>query len=176
VLTAPFIPMIFQGEEFAASTPFQYFAHHEDAEMARAVSEGRKREFAAFGWAPDDIPDPESAATFERSKLLWSEVRQGEHAEMLAWFKQLIHLRHGSPSLNDGDPSQIHVSYDEDKRWLIMERGQVQVMCNLGDIAIEPTYIEGAALVLASHQDIYVKSERVVLPPNSLAILSTEGL
>ena len=57
VLTAPFIPMLFQGEEFAASTPFQYFADH-NPEMGKLVSEGRRREFAAFGWNPAEIPDP----------------------------------------------------------------------------------------------------------------------
>ena len=56
VLTSPFVPMIFQGEEWAASSPFQYFADHDDAEMARLVSEGRKREFAAFGWNPERGP------------------------------------------------------------------------------------------------------------------------
>ena len=77
VLTAPFLPLIFQGEEFAASTPFQYFADHDDPEMAKAVSEGRRREFAAFGWDPEVIPDPEKVETFERSKLKWDEVSGG---------------------------------------------------------------------------------------------------
>ena len=57
---SPFVPMIFQGEEWAASSPFQYFADHEDPKLARAVSEGRRKEFEAFGWAPDSIPDPEN--------------------------------------------------------------------------------------------------------------------
>ncbi len=83
VLMAPFIPMLFQGEEFAASTPFQYFADHEDPEMARAVKAGRRGEFAAFGWRPEDIPDPEKVDTFERSKLWWNEVHEGRHEEML---------------------------------------------------------------------------------------------
>ncbi|MGB6192401.1 MAG: malto-oligosyltrehalose trehalohydrolase, partial [Terracidiphilus sp.] len=74
VLTAPFVPMLFQGEEWAASSPFQYFANHDEPEMARLVSEGRRKEFAAFGWKPEQIPDPEDPATFERSKLDWSEV------------------------------------------------------------------------------------------------------
>jgi maltooligosyltrehalose trehalohydrolase len=82
VLTTPFIPMIFQGEEWAASAPFQYFADHEDRELARQVSEGRRREFAAFGWNPADIPDPEKKETFERSKLDWQEAGRGEHAQM----------------------------------------------------------------------------------------------
>jgi maltooligosyltrehalose trehalohydrolase len=59
VLTAPFVPMLFQGEEWAASTPWLYFTDHQDPDLGRAVSEGRRREFAAFGWKPDDIPDPQ---------------------------------------------------------------------------------------------------------------------
>ncbi len=115
VLTAPFVPMIFQGEEFAASTPFQYFADHEDPEMARAVKEGRRGEFAAFGWKPEDIPDPEKVETFQRSKLKWDEVHEGRHEEMLEWYRRLIALRRGSPALNDGEPGQTKVSFDEEK-------------------------------------------------------------
>ena len=74
VFVSPFIPMIFQGEEWAASSPFQYFADHDDPELARAVSEGRRKEFAAFGWKPDLIPDPEKLETFQRSKLNWNEI------------------------------------------------------------------------------------------------------
>ena len=74
VLLGPFLPMLFQGEEWASSSPFQYFADHEDPEMARQVSEGRRKEFAAFGWDPDAIPDPEDRRTFQRSKLNWEEV------------------------------------------------------------------------------------------------------
>ena len=74
VLTSPFLPMLFQGEEFAASTPFQYFTHHEEEELGRAVSEGRRKEFAAFGWKPENVPDPQAPETFERSKLQWAEI------------------------------------------------------------------------------------------------------
>ena len=87
VLTAPsFIPLMFlAAKRPAASTPFQYFAHHEEEAMARAVSEGRKREFAAFGWPPELVPDPEKRETYMRSKLNWDEVGEGSHAEMLKW-------------------------------------------------------------------------------------------
>ena len=95
MLTAPFVPLLFQGEEFAASTPFLYFADHEDAEMAKAVREGRKREFAAFGFGSRRVPDPEARETFERSKLNWEEVGEGGHTEMLEWYRALIRLRRG---------------------------------------------------------------------------------
>jgi maltooligosyltrehalose trehalohydrolase len=174
VMTSPFIPLLFQGEEFAASTPFQYFAHHEDEHMARSVSEGRKREFAAFGWAPDEVPDPESTETFERSKLQWSEVDEGRHAEMLDWCRQLISLRRESASLSSGEPGQTQVHYDEAKRWLVMDRDQVRVMCNLGDTAIELENKDGYRLVLSSHLDVKVNGATVSLPPARLSIFSKE--
>src|SRR5271165_1332593 len=174
VLTAPFIPMLFQGEEFAASTPFQYFTHHEDPEMARAVSEGRRRDFAAFGWKPEEIPDPEKMETFERSKLDWSEIHDGRHAEMLEWFRKLIHLRRTSRSLNDGDLGHISVAFDEDRRWLTMERGLVKTLCNLGDAAAEFENPERFPLLLASRDGVQVVEDKVLLPPDSLAILSGE--
>ena len=80
LLTAPFVPMLFLGEEWAASTPFQYFTDHEDAELGRAVSEGRRREFAAFGWDPSGVPDPQDPATFERSRLRLGRAPGRRHA------------------------------------------------------------------------------------------------
>ena len=64
VLTSPFVPMLFQGEEWGASTPFQYFTDHPEPDLAKAVREGRRQEFAAFGWKPEDIPDPQTPETF----------------------------------------------------------------------------------------------------------------
>jgi maltooligosyltrehalose trehalohydrolase len=174
VLTAPFVPMIFQGEEFAASSPFQYFADHEDPAMAKSVRDGRRGEFAAFGWNPDDIPDPGAKETFERSKLKWDEVHEGKHEEMLEWYRKLIHLRRGSASLNDGDLGHAKVEFDEKKRWLTMERGLVKVFCNLGDGPAEFANADQLALLLASHKDVEATEEKVVLPPNTVAILSRE--
>jgi len=174
VLMSPMIPLLFQGEEFAASTPFQYFADHDDPAMATAVREGRKREFAAFGWKADEIPDPDKAETFERSKLKWNEIHEGEHGEMLEWFRRLIHLRRHSPSLNDGDLSHLKVKFDEEKQWLTIARGQVLVLCNLG---VESVKLENPGefpLALASRDDVEVTEGKVLLPPDSIAILSAE--
>jgi maltooligosyltrehalose trehalohydrolase len=174
VLTSPFIPMIFQGEEYAASTPFQYFADHDDPEMRRAVKEGRRGEFAAFGWNPAEIPDPENVETFERSKLEWDEVHRGRHEEMFRWYRGLIALRRGSDSLNNGEPGQTKVTFDADKKWLVMVRGAVTVVCNLGEERMEfenPTHLP---LVMASRKDVKAAKSAVLLPPDTLAVLSTE--
>jgi len=174
VLMAPFIPMIFQGEEYAASTPFQYFADHEDPEMAKAVKAGRRGEFAAFGWKPEDIPDPEKIETFENSKLNWDEVHKGRHEEMLDWYRRLIQLRRGSLALNDGSPGQTKVSFDEERKWLVMERGPVMVMCNLGDEQVELDNPGRLALLLVSRADVQRLEDRIVLPPDTLVVLSGE--
>ena len=171
VLTAPFVPMLFQGEEFASSSPFQYFAHHEEEEMARAVSEGRKREFAAFGWSPESIPDPESRETFERSKLRWSEITEARHADVLAWCRALIAYRRNSPSLNDGGLGHLQVEFSEEGRWLVMDRGTVQVVLNLGQSELERP-VGAYSLDLASNAEVRVTEESLLLPSSSLAILS----
>jgi len=174
VMTAPFVPLMFQGEEFAASSPFQYFAHHDDPAMARAVSEGRVREFAAFGWKADEIPDPESRETFERSKLNWDEVNDGSHAAMLTWCRRLIAFRRGSSSLNDGEAGQTSVRFDEQGRWLVMDRGRVRVFCNFGDAQVELENDGDYRLALKSRDDIAAVAKKVIMPPAGLAIFSAE--
>ncbi len=176
VMLAPFLPMLFQGEEYAADTPFQYFAHNDDPDMAKAVSEGRKRDFAAFGWDPDEIPDPEDRKTFERSKLNWNEITQGKHAEMLDWTKRLIHLRRSSPSLNDGDLSHMKVRFDEGKRWLTMVRGDVRLICNFGTEPYRCPNPDKQALVLKSADSVHLTDMEVVVPTDSVAILSKETI
>ena len=176
VLTAPFLPMIFQGEEFAASSPFQYFADHDDPEMRKAVKEGRRSEFAAFGWNPADIPDPENVETFERSKLKWDEMHKARHKEMLEWYRRLIALRRDSESLNNGEPGQTKVICDEEKGWLVMERGGVTVVCNLGEERMEFENPKHLPLVLGSHKKVRATKNSVLLPPDTLAVLSTEKI
>jgi maltooligosyltrehalose trehalohydrolase len=174
VFTAPFIPMIFQGEEYAASTPFQYFADHEDVEMAKAVKNGRQSEFAAFGWNPEEIPDPENVETFLRSKLNWEEIHQGRHEEMLDWYRRLIQLRRGSVSLNDGSPGHVKVRFNEQGRLLVMERGAVVVMCNFGSQPAEVAHSREFPLLLASRPGVEIEGGSVVLPKETVAILSGE--
>ena len=172
VLTAPFVPLLFQGEEFAASTPFQYFADHDDPEMAKAVREGRKREFAAFGFLELEVPDPEAPGTFERSRLKWQETDKGTHREMLNWYRALIHLRRGSVALNDGDMGHVQVRWGDG--WLAMDRGAVQVLANLGRQEASFAVPEGFRVALVSRERVEVVAWTIVLPPDTLAVLSSE--
>ena len=171
VLTAPFVPMLFQGEEWAASNPFLYFTDHDDKELGRLVSEGRRKEFAAFGWNPDDVPDPQDTTSFERSKLNWNELAQPGHADMLDWYKKLIALRRSTPDLTDGSLAQVEVKFNEEQKWLTMQRGAILVALNTGsDIAIidvKPT----EKMILASYGAIAVEQNTIDLPPDSIVIV-----
>lgn len=175
VLTAPFIPMLFQGEEWGATSPFLYFTDHQDPELARNVTEGRRREFAAFGWNPEDIPDPQAVETFERSKLNWSERDKAPHAGLLAWHRSLIQLRREIPVLSDGRLDRIRVNFDENARWLVVKRGALVVACNLNQITQRvPGGIElKSRLLLRSDNKAQLIQDTVELPPDSVAILST---
>src|SRR6185437_1797786 len=171
VLTSPFIPLIFQGEEWAASSPFQYFADHRDAQLARAVSEGRKREFAAFGWNPDEIPDPESPATFQRSKLKWAEQGKPEHTEMLAWYRELIRLRRATPCLNDGEPRHLNVFYDEHENWIRIDRGTITVICNLGSENRRFLLTSRTQILMASRNEMQIDDNSISVAPDAVVII-----
>jgi maltooligosyltrehalose trehalohydrolase len=172
-LTAPFIPMLFQGEEWAASSPFQFFTNH-DEELGKLVSEGRKKEFAAFGWKPFDIPDPQSRATFQRSKLNWDERSQPLHADMLDWYRKLIAFRHANSDLTNPDLTQVHVRFSEEEKWLIMERGSVTVAFSLAQNPVQLNLRPGSTIALASAPDIQLNNSTLTLPPDSVAVSKNE--
>jgi len=159
------------GEEFAASTPFLYFADHEEEEMRRLVSEGRKRDFAAFGWDESQIPDPEDPETFDRSKLDWGEAHEGEHAQILAWVKKLIQLRRTTVSLNDGDLRNVKVECHDQDRSLVMQRGTVRVVANLGDNPVKVDLLDGERLKLCSRDGVALSAGQIAMPKMSFAML-----
>lgn len=142
-LCSPFTPMLFQGEEWAASTPFAFFTSHPEPELARATAEGRLAEFERMGWDPEEVPDPQDPTTFERSRLDWSELQQGRHARVLAGYRRLAALRRELPELTD--PRFGSARADEASRQLTLERGAVVMHVNLGD---EPWEVRSAAEVL----------------------------
>jgi maltooligosyltrehalose trehalohydrolase len=173
MLTSPFTPMLFMGEEWAASTPWQYFTDHVDPALAAAVAAGRREEFATHGWSAADVPDPQDPSVFLRSKLDWAERAREPHASMLAWYRELIALRRSRPELADYDLSRIRVEYDERARWLVVHRAGLSVAANLGTAPAHlPT---AAAIVTGSCAGVSVTGNTLVLPPSSLAVLATRG-
>jgi maltooligosyltrehalose trehalohydrolase len=171
-MTAPFVPMLFQGEEWAVSTPFQYFTDHE-AELGKLVSEGRSREFAAFGWGAEEVPDPQAAETYERSKLRWEERSEGAHAEMTAWYRALLSLRKEMPELTDGDLSAVRVRWSERELWFALERGRVTVAFSLAPRPVLVNVPAGAKLRLGSGCTAE-DAGTVTLEPDGVAVMVSE--
>lgn len=129
-LAGPFTPMLFMGEEWAASTPFQFFTSHPEPELGRATAEGRIQEFEKMGWDPAEVPDPQDPETFRRSRLDWDELAEGRHAVLLDCYRRLARLRREIPQLTD--PSFGSVSCTVDDRVLTMRRGDLLVAVNFG--------------------------------------------
>jgi maltooligosyltrehalose trehalohydrolase len=171
-MTAPFVPMLFQGEEWAASTPFQYFTDHEP-ELGKLVSEGRRREFEAFGWDATEVPDPQAAETFERSKLRWEERSEGAHAEMVQWYRTLMALRREMPELKDGDLRAVKARWSEREQWFAMERGRVTVAFSLAPRPVEVDVPPGAEVRLGSGCSAG-DAGTVTLEPDGVAVMVVE--
>jgi maltooligosyltrehalose trehalohydrolase len=173
VMTAPFIPMIFQGEEFAASSPFLYFADHQDPELARAVSEGRRREHASDGeW--DSILDLESEESFNLSKLCWDEQNKGAHGEMLRWYRQLFRLRQDYDELRDGCLANTKVDFDESGQCLGMIRGRIQLFFNFGSNTKTLPLSGKSRVLLASDPEVAEGGGHATVPPESFAAFFSE--
>jgi maltooligosyltrehalose trehalohydrolase len=148
VLLSPNIPLLFMGEEYGETTPFQYFIEHGDPDLVEAVRQGRRREFAHFGWKPEEIPDPQDSATFERSRLRRDRLNDGQ-AALLRWTKALIHLRKTVPSLGAGDGTirNHRVWVFEDEQVLVMYRwtrdhGASLVVCGFNTSPVTVRLIE----------------------------------
>ena len=144
VLTSAYTPMLFMGEEWGATTPWQFFTDFTDPELGRLVTEGRTREFSGHDWSGiygDDVsvPDPQDRATFEGSTLRWDETTTPGHSALLEWHRVLIALRRSEPDLASGDRSQIEVTWagtsaeDGTPAVLALRHGSVLTMLNLSD-------------------------------------------
>ncbi|WCN84283.1 malto-oligosyltrehalose trehalohydrolase [Micromonospora sp. LH3U1] len=171
LLTAPFTPMLFMGEEWAASTPWQFFTSHPEPELATAVALGRRREFASHGWAEGDVPDPQDPETFVRSRLDWAELDKPEHREMLSFYQRLIALRRSLPDLSD--PRLHAVSVQHGDQFLLMRRGDTLVVANLAGRG-QGVSLPGVArrVLLATGEGVTVMRDRIQLPAETAAIVA----
>ncbi|HUP72020.1 MAG TPA: malto-oligosyltrehalose trehalohydrolase [Acidimicrobiales bacterium] len=169
VLLSPFVPMLFQGEEWGASSPFLYFTDHADPTLGDAVREGRRSEFASFGWDPASIPDPQAAESFLRSKLDWSEIRRSPHSELLAWHRQLVALRSAVASDDGLLPRDLHV--DEGHKCLAVRCDRLTWALNFsGEGQRVGAQVARDNLILANDAAISVERGQVSMPPQSVAI------
>lgn len=98
VLLSPFIPLLFMGEEYGETAPFQYFVSHGDSDLLEKVRRGRRSEFERFSWQ-NEIPDPASPDTFARSRLQWDLRERGQHRTLLSYYTELLRIRKTLPAL-----------------------------------------------------------------------------
>jgi maltooligosyltrehalose trehalohydrolase len=174
-LTSGFTPMVFMGEEWAATTPWQFFSSFEEPELAEAVRSGRRAEFAAHGWSEDEVPDPQDPATRDRSVLDWSELDQPEHARMFRWYASLVAERRRADDLTDDHLESVRVESDADDTWILVSRGRFRVVANL---AAEPATIpvpglqDSCDVVLAwEPAGTTHTNESVTLPGHSVVVV-----
>ncbi|MET4049214.1 maltooligosyltrehalose trehalohydrolase [Rhodococcus sp. UYP5] len=171
VLASPYTPMLFMGEEWGASTPFQFFTSHPEPELGKATAEGRKAEFAAHGWDSADIPDPQDPETFQRSTLNWSELGTGDHAQLLQIYRDLLSLRREYSELTDPWLENFSVDYDEDERWIVLHRGSLRLACNLAPHEVTVP-VGGIPLLSWSPPTSYETGSATTIPGHSFTILA----
>jgi maltooligosyltrehalose trehalohydrolase len=181
LLTSPMTPLLFMGQEWAASTPFQFFTDLEPG-LGRLVTEGRRREFAAFPEFSDAatrerIPDPQAPETFERSRLDWAERARPGHAEVLALYARLLALRLEYPGLGASLEPRAR-AFAPDDATIILERGGgfwIVVRLHAGDVDVaraagEPLSRAGWDIVLTTEDAQFATDPR---PP--LVVWNPEG-
>ncbi|MEX2291238.1 MAG: malto-oligosyltrehalose trehalohydrolase [Mycobacteriales bacterium] len=175
VLTSPYTPMLWMGEEWGARTPWQFFSDHE-GELGEAVRQGRRAEFASHGWDSEDVPDPQAEQTVRDSTLDWSELDQERHTSLLAWTRDLIALRRRRPELSDGRRDQVGVTHGAGGEWLVMRRGTVAVVCNLSPVrATVPLEGTPQAALLASRRGFVYADGLAELEGESVLVLELAG-
>lgn len=132
LLTSPYTPMLFMGEEWAARTKWQYFTDHQEEWLAQSIRDGRNGEFAAHGWS-QSVPDPQAKQTVIDSRLDWTERAEPAHARMLAWYRLLLRLRGTASALRDTPLGHSSVTMDTDTSLWVVRRGDVMVVANFSE-------------------------------------------
>jgi maltooligosyltrehalose trehalohydrolase len=178
-LTAPGTPMLFMGEEWGASSPWQFFTSHPEEWLGEAVRKGRTEEFAEMGWDESIVPDPQDPQTFQRSKLDWSEAADGDHARLLQLYRDLARLRRERPELTDPAFGQLagetaNPDAEPGARRFVLRRGALAVLVNL---SAEPWTVElddeGDAVLLAT-LDASVSDGAVTVAPDSAVVVGPD--
>ncbi|NYF17165.1 maltooligosyltrehalose trehalohydrolase [Microbacterium sp. AK009] len=173
-LLAPFTPMLFMGEEWAASTPWQFFTSHPEPELAKATADGRLAEFEAMGWDESVVPDPQDPATFERSRLDWAEASSDaadpRHRRTLDLYRRLARLRREIPDFTDPDFGALSAEADEEARTFVLHRGGVDVLVNFGTDAVTLPRGEAARVLLTTDDAVSVDGAGITLPGRSAAV------
>ncbi len=174
--TSAFTPMLFMGEEWSTTSPWQYFTDFDDPQLAAAVRDGRRREFTDHGWSAESVPDPQDPATRQRSVLRWDELAHANRARMFDWYRALLHLRRQHPELRDPQLAQVQVEFDEEEQWLTMRRADFLVVALFADqAAVVPLTAEPVDVLLCwDPATTALRTRSVALGAHGVAILRTD--
>jgi maltooligosyltrehalose trehalohydrolase len=193
LLLAPYVPLLFMGEEYGDPAPFLYFVSHSDPGLVDAVRKGRREEFESFGWTAD-VPDPQAVETFERSRIHFELASQGEHAELRALYRELLAIRREEPALRPG-AAEIHVSGTGDTVIMRLDAPRARsllALFNLGGaevtvplrhdsgtwrlrFATHSAVTMGATHATIAHRGAAAEENGVTLPPLSAALYYLEA-
>ena len=177
MLTSPFTPMLFMGEEWGSRTRWQFFTDHAEPDLVESIRRGRTAEFGGHGWtdlygADVEVPDPQAPTTVETSRLDWSEPERPEHTRLLQWYRTLIALRREVPDLASGDLAATAVEAEPAGTWLVVRRGAVHVVVNPGDArATVPVPGTEPGELLAAWEPAELSAGAVTLPGRSVAVV-----
>jgi maltooligosyltrehalose trehalohydrolase len=169
LLSSAFTPMLWMGEEWAASTRWPFFTSHPEPELGEATAKGRLEEFGNHGWDVSQMIDPQDPSAYRSAILDWTELAAPAHVEMLDLYRRLIALRAAEPDLADPDLLRVAVDYDEDARWLVVHRGAFRVVANLG--ATEQAVPLAAGEIVLATGSAEALDGTVRLGPESAAIV-----
>jgi maltooligosyltrehalose trehalohydrolase len=171
LLTSPFTPMLWMGEEWAASTRWPFFTSHPEPELAEATGKGRLEEFADYDWNIADFVDPQNPRAYQGAILRWAELAEPNHRRVLGLYRRLIALRRQHGELADPRLDRVTVDVDEDRRWLVVHRGTLRVVANLA-AQMQRLPIQAGAVLLATG-DASAEADGLLLAAHSAAIVAT---
>jgi maltooligosyltrehalose trehalohydrolase len=172
-IAGPFTPMLFMGEEWGASTPWQFFTSHPEPELAGATAAGRIAEFERMGWDGSLVPDPQDAGTFARSKLNWAERTSPVGARVLDAYRRLIRLRRELP--DDLTFAELRADFDDDSGWFRLVRRDVAILVNFSTTALYRDLGIHLDVLFASSEGCRSDGTAVHLPASSAMVVRLAG-
>jgi maltooligosyltrehalose trehalohydrolase len=175
LLCAPFVPLLFQGEEWGSASPFPFFCDYESPDLRDAVRAGRDEAIAASHEGGEPL-DPCARETFLAAKLDWRETRCGRHQTMLDWYRALIALRRRTRWLAAGRLLGPDVRCSEKERWIALRRGPLDVFAHFGDapVSLRLERSSPRSVLVSSRPGVRVSGEYLELEPDTFAILGPE--
>ncbi len=172
LLTSPFIPMLFQGEEWGSSTPFYFFTDHSEPPLGKAIDKGRRQEALEFGWPLTHFISPQHQHSFEKSRLNWQEISQSEKTELLRWYSDLIQWRKHNQALWAGNFLGHDATAQESRHTICIRRGPFLLCCNCADqTQVVELPSQQWQIRLQSNSNIKLIDHRLELSPHGTALL-----